>query len=182
MIITENKLRQIVRQELLNLLEGTQPREDLAILFSLLQQLGTFHFGGKKEELTLSNLTEIELKLNLLINEIKEMKLGIDEGLRSTLRYYFGREQEQQPTVEPQNDLQIKIKTIKNKLFELEDLIDTKRAGKNRQYDIKHKEVVLPVLEYIEGKLRFLVQSNTAYPARSELTKRDILKRKQRGY
>jgi len=181
MIITETRLRQIIKKELLNLLEGRQPTEDLTILFSLLNQLGAFHFGGAKEEETLSNLTEIELKLDELINEVKNIKFGINEARKGTLSYYFGREQNE-PVIEPENELQTSIKLIKQKLRELEDVINEKRAGKTRQYNVIHRRGILPKLKYIENKLRVLVQSNTAYPARTALTKRDILRRVQRGY
>ena len=41
-MITERKLRQIIKQELLNLLEGRVPMEDLAIFYKLLQHLQYF--------------------------------------------------------------------------------------------------------------------------------------------
>lgn len=182
MIITEIKLRQIIKKELVNLLEGKRPTEDLTILFSLLNQLGTFHFGGPKEEETLFNLTEIEFKLNELINEVKNIKFGINEARKKgTLSYYFGRE-ENEPIVQPENKLQASIKLIKQKLLQLEDAINQKRAGKTREYNSIHKRNILPKLKYIEDKLRVVVNDNTAYPARTGLTKRDILATIQRGY
>ena len=183
MTITEIKLRQIVRQELLNLLEGRQPTEDLAIFHKLLSQLGTFHFGGKQEEQTLSFLNnEMAPTLKNLINQIENADLQkLDENILSTLNYYFGKEKET-PYKYQKTDLQISISEVKNKLRNLRDTILNKRAGHNKKYQAYHTRFVLPVLQTLQSKLEELIATNTQYPSSAQLTKSDILKRAEGGY
>jgi hypothetical protein len=183
MTITEIKLRQIVRQELLNLLEGRQPTEDLAIFHKLLNQLGTFHFGGKEEEQTLSFLNnEMIPTLQNLINQIENADLQkLDENILSKLKYYFGKEKEA-PYKFEKTDLQNSINQVKNKLRDLRDVIINKRAGFNKQYQTYHTRIVLPILQSLQTKLEQLITTNTQYPSRTQLTKSDILKRTEGGY
>lgn len=181
-MITERKLRQIIKQELLDLLEARQPTEDLTIFYKLLTQLGIFHYDGGKEQQTMSFLNnEMIPTLDELITKIEKVTFQkINEGIMDTLRYYVGREKET-PEVFTKTDLQITIQEVKNKLKELTNLILDKRAGFNKEYKNYHNESVLPVLNQLKQKLEELVQSNTKYPSRLHLTKSDILKRAEKG-
>jgi hypothetical protein len=185
MIITENKLRQIIRKELLNLLEGRQPMEDLAIFHKLLSQLGTFHFGGKHEEETLSFLNnEMIPTLQSLTNQIKNYKLqkqSVNEGILAKLKYYLGKEKETRYKVE-KTDLQKSISNAKNELIILRKTIRDKRRYFNKEYDVFHKRDLLPVLNVLQETLEYLIGKNTKYPSRTEVTKSDILKRTEGGY
>lgn len=183
MTITETKLRQIVRQELLNLLEGRQPTEDLAIFHKLLSQLGTFHFDGKQKEQTLSFLNnEMIPTLENLINQIENTDLQkLDESILLKLKYYFGKEK-QTPYKFEKTDLQNSINQVKNKLRDLRDTIINKRAGFNTEFNFFYEKEVLPILQNLEASLKDLVLINTKYPSRIELTKSDIVKRTEGGY
>ena len=181
-MITERKLRQIIKQELLNLLEARQPTEDLAIFYKLLDQLGTFHFAGDKEQQTMSFLNnEMIPTLDEIIRKIERITFTkIKESMMDTVRHYVGREKET-PEVFTKTDLQITIQEVKNKLKELTNLILDKRTGFNKEYENYHNDSVLPILNQLKEKLEELIQSNTKYPSRSELTKRDTLKSLSRG-
>ncbi len=185
MIITEIKLRQIVRQELLNLLEGRQPTEDLAIFHKLLSQLGTFHFDGKQKEQTLSFLNnEMIPTLESLINQIENAKFEkqqTNESILSKLKYYFGKEKDT-PYKFEKTDLQNSINEVKNKLRNLRDTMLNKRAGFNAEFNFFYEKEVSPILQNLEASLRDLILTNTKYPSRIELTKSDILKRTEGGY
>ena len=174
MAITENKLRQIVRQELLNLLEGRQPSEDLAIFDKLLSQLGTFHFGGKHEEETLSFLNnEMIPTLQNLINQIENYNLkkqSVNEGILAKLKYYFGKEDDT-PRKYEKTDLQKSISEVKNELIILRKTILNKRRYLNKEYDVFHKRDLLPVLKVLQGTLEYLIGKNTKYPS-SEILKK----------
>lgn len=181
-MITERKLRNIIKQELLDLLEARQPTEDLTIFYKLLSQLGTFHYDGGKEQQTMSFLNnEMIPTLDSLIEKIEKITFQkINEGIMDTLRYYVGKEKEA-PEVFTKTDLQITIQEVKNKLKELTNLIFDKRAGFNKEYQKYHDESVSPILDQLKQKLEELVQSNTKHPSRSQLTKSDILKRAEKG-
>ena len=174
MTITENKLRQIIRKELLNLLEGRQPMEDLAIFHKLLSQLGTFHFGGKHEEETLSFLNnEMIPTLESLINQIENAKFEkqqTNESILSKLKYYFGKEKETPYKIE-KTDLQKSIQKVKDKLIILRKTILNKRRYLNKEYDVFHKRDLLPVLKVLQGTLEYLIGKNTKYPS-SEILKK----------
>jgi hypothetical protein len=125
-MITERKLRQIIKQELLNLLEGRVPMEDLAIFYKLLQNLQYFPLPNEKEQESILNLTTIDLQLTELIEKIKfdvdqiiNKKTSLDEGLLDTLSDYFGKEKEPKPEVYTKTDLTIAVDGIKEKLAEL---------------------------------------------------------------
>lgn len=182
MIITEIKLRQIVKQELLNILEAKQPTEDLAIFHKLLNQLVTFHFAGQKEQQTLSFLTnEMIPTLDNLINQIENANLSkLDEGLVDTIKYFFKKQQDK-PSVHTETDLQLAIREVKNKLTDLRDTIFRKRAGMNKQYQKYHDKFVLSILQELQNKLQSLIDSNTRYSVTPNFTKRDTLKSLERG-
>lgn len=181
-MITERKLRQIIKQELLNLLEARQPTEDLAIFYKLLAQLGTFHYDGGKEQQTMSFLNnEMIPTLEQLITRIEKVTFKkVNEGIMDTLRFYVGKEKEN-TDVFTKTDLQIAIQEVQSKLKQLTNLILDKRAGFNKEYEQYHNDLVLPILDQLKEKLQELVQSNTKYPSRLHLTKSDILKRAEKG-
>jgi hypothetical protein len=192
MAITENKLRQIVRQELLNLLEGRVPMEDLAIFYKLLQHLQYFPLPNEKEEDSILDLTIINLKLSQLIQKIKfdvdqiiNKKRSLDEGFLDTLSYYFGKEKDPKPMVYTKTDLTIAIDKIKEKLVELEDTIDLSRKSLGSSRYLKyHDSDVKQILDQLRDDLKVTTQSNVAYPASDAelaLPKRALFKRQKRG-
>jgi hypothetical protein len=192
MTITENKLRQIVRQELLNLLEGRVPMEDLAIFYKLLENLQYFPLPNEKEQESILNLTTIDLQLTELIEKIKfdvdqiiNKKTSLDEGLLDTLSDYFGKEKEPKPEVYTKTDLTIAVDGIKEKLAELEEIIDFGRRSLGSSKYLKyHDSDVKPILDQLRNRLKVITQSNVAYPASEaelELPKRTLLKRQKRG-
>jgi hypothetical protein len=191
-MITERKLRQIIKQELLNLLEGRVPMEDLAIFYKLLQNLQYFPLPNEKEQESILNLTTIDLQLTELIEKIKfdvdqiiNKKTSLDEGLLDTLSDYFGKEKEPKPEVYTKTDLTIAVDGIKEKLAELEEIIDFGRRSLGSSKYLKyHDSDVKPILDQLRNRLKVITQSNVAYPASEaelELPKRTLLKRQKRG-
>ena len=191
-MITERKLRQIIKQELLNLLEGRVPMEDLAIFYKLLENLQYFPLPNEKEQESILNLTTIDLQLTELIKQIKDdvdkimnKKRSLDEGFLDTLSYYFGKEKEQKPEVYTKTDLTIAVDGIKEKLAELEDTIDFGRKSLGSSKYLKyHNSDVKAILDQLRDRLKTITQSNVAYPASEtelELPKRTLLKRQKRG-
>jgi len=192
MTITEIKLRQIVRQELLNLLEGRVPMEDLAIFYKLLENLQYFPLPNEKEQDSILDLTILNLKLSQLIKKIKfhvdeiiNKKRSLDEGFLDTLSYYFGKEKNPKPEVYTKTDLTIAIDGIKEKLAELEDTIDFSRKSLGSSRYLKyHDSDVKPILDQLRDDLKVTTQSNVAYPASDAelaLPKRALFKRQKRG-
>ena len=191
-MITERKLRQIIKQELLNLLEGRVPMEDLAIFYKLLQHLQYFPLPNEIEQESILNLITIDLQLTELIKQIKDdvdkimnKKRSLDEGFLDTLSYYFGKEQEPKPEVSTKTDLTIAIDGIKEKLAELEDTIDFGRKSLGSSKYLKyHNSDVKPILDQLRDRLKVITQSNVAYPASDaelHLPKRTLLKHQKLG-
>ena len=195
-MITERKLRQIVKQELLNLLEGRVPMEDLAIFYKLLQHLQYFPLPNEKERQTISILDKTALQLQFIIKKIEKedinkrlkqlkQKSKLDEGIRDTLKYYFGKEEKPTPEVFTKSDLTVAIDEVKEKLNKLEDVIKDKRylvgSSKYLQY---HNHDIKPLIDELIPELKEATQSNVSYPpseAELELPKRTTLKHQKLG-
>lgn len=190
MIITETKLRQIIKQELLVLLEGKVPMEDLAIFYHLLQNLQRFTLPKEKEEETLSFFNnEMIINLDTLINKIinddvdKELK-KLNESISDTLNYYFGQEQNKKEIVKV-SDLKLTIDKIIKKLKKLEKVIKNKRymVG-SKKYLRYHDNFIKPILVELIKKLKVVTQGNVRYPSSDtelELPKRTHLKHLKQG-
>jgi len=177
MAITENKLRQIVRQEIQLVLESRQPTEDLAELYLKLDKLLSFHFGGQQEEQTLSFLNnEMVPTLDGLISVINNADLSLNEVFK--FLNYLKREPEHKTNLFDKTNLQLAVQNVNNKLQELENVIFDKRVGKDKEYEKFHNSTVLPQLKILSDKISELISNNTQFPQPNpQRTKRDLLKR-----
>jgi hypothetical protein len=183
MAITENKLRQIVRQEIKLVLESRQPTEDLAELYLKLDKLLSFHFGGEKKEQTLSFLNnEMIPTLNDLISVINNVDL---DSLNEAFKFldFFKRQPEPKSNLFEKSDLQLAVQKVNDKLQELEDTIFDKRAGKDKEYQKFHNSTILPQIKMLSEKISELILNNTQFPEPNpQRTKRDLLKRLKWGH
>lgn len=182
-MITEHKLRQIIKQELQIILESRQPTEDLAELYLKLDSLLSFHFGGDQEQQTLSLLNnEMTPVIDGMIEQIQSADLKKINEIFKFLNY-FKKELKPKSDLFADTDLQITVKEVKNKLKELENTIFDKRVGNDKEYQNFHNEQILPKIQLLGKKLSDLISSNTRFPnANPRRTKRDILKRLKRRY
>jgi hypothetical protein len=183
MTITENKLRQIVRQEIKLVFESRQPTEDLAELYLKLDKLLSFHFGGEQEEQTLSFLNnEMIPTLNVLISIINNVDLN---RLNEVFKFlnYLKREPKRKTNFFDKTKLQLAVQNVNNKLEELENTIFDKRVNKDKEYEKFHNSVILPQIKMLSDKISELISSNTRFPQPNpQRTKRDLLKRLKRRY
>jgi hypothetical protein len=179
MIITETKLRQIIKQELFIVLESRQPTEDLAELYLKLDSLLSFPLGGKHKEQTLSFLeNEMVLTIDDMIRMIESETLTKNINEIFKFLNYFKRQPEPKSDLFEKTDLQLSVEKTKNKLKELEDVIFDKRVGKDKQYQIWHEDNILPIIKYLSDSLSKLINDNTKFPnSNPRRTKRDLLKR-----
>ncbi len=178
MIITETKLRQIIKEEILSLLESRQPTEDLAELYLKLDSLLSLHLGGEQEQQTLSFLTnEMIPTIDQMIGEIESADLKKINEIFKFLNY-LKKQPEPKSNLFVDSDLQITVKEVKNKLQELENSIFDKRIGNDKEYQNFHNQQVLPKIELLSQKLSELISTNTRFSnPNPKRTKRDLLKR-----
>jgi hypothetical protein len=183
-MITERKLRQIIKQELSIILESRQPTEDLAELYLKLDSLLSFPLGGKHKEQTLSFLeNEMILTINDMIRMIESDDLSKNINEIFKFLNYFKRQPEPKSNLFEKTDLQLSVEKVKNKLKELEKVIFHKRAGKNKEYQTLHQGKILPIIKYLSDSLSDLINKNTQFPnPNPRRTKRDLLKRVRWGY
>jgi hypothetical protein len=183
-MITERKLRQIIKQELSIVLESRQPTEDLAELYLKLDSLLSFPLGGKHKEQTLSFLeNEMVLTIDAMIRMIESEDLSKNINEIFKFLNYFKRQPEPKSNLFEKTDLQLSVEKVKNKLKELEKVIFHKRAGKDKEYQIWHEDKILPIIKRLSSSLSYLINKNTQFPnPNPRRTKRDLLKRLKWGH